>query len=95
MRLAEWWSSNLSSDRTWWNGWPTLEIDEYVRVGVSELRMFKIEVPEGAALPRYTLYDPAIGDELVIGHEALCWLVRRGYAAVRGANYPAGSWQRS
>jgi hypothetical protein len=81
-------------DRHWWLAWPTLDVDEYVRVGVSELRMFKIELGEGSDVPRYTLYDPAQGDELLIGHEALCWLVRRGYAMVRGSNYPPGTWQR-
>jgi hypothetical protein len=80
------------SNQSWWHTWPVLGIDEYVRVGVSELRMFKIEVLEGAGLPRYTLYDPALEDQLLIGHEALCWLVRRGYAVVRGV-YPTGTWE--
>jgi hypothetical protein len=84
--------SDEERKQAWWASWPALEIDEYVRIGVSELRMFKIEVPEQAELPRYTLYDPRHGDLLPIGHEALCWLVRRGYAAVRGA-YPASTWQ--
>jgi hypothetical protein len=84
-----------SSDRSWWCEWPTLDVHEYVRVGVSELRMFKIEIPETSELARYTLYDPALGDYLLIGHEALCWLVRRGYAAVRSGDYPPGTWQRS
>ena len=35
-----------------------------------------------------------LGDYLLIGHEALCWLVRRGYAVVR-SDYPPGTWQRS
>jgi hypothetical protein len=83
-----------SSDPPWWLDWPTLGVDEYVRVGVSELRMFKIEVEGESAPPRYTLYDPVVGDQLVIGHEALCWLVRRGYAMVRG-DYPPDTWQRS
>jgi hypothetical protein len=82
------------SPNSWWAQWPTLSLDEHVRVGVSELRMFKIEISEeDSALPRYTLYDPALGDQLLIGHEALCWLVRRGYAMVRG-DYPPGTWVR-
>lgn len=82
------------TDDSWWLAWPTLGVDEYVRVGVSELRMFKIEVGEEGGAPRYTLYDAAVGDQLVIGHEALCWLVRRGYAMVRGS-YPPDTWHRS
>jgi hypothetical protein len=84
---------DVTSEHSWWFAWPALALDEHVRVGISELRMFKIELADGAELPRYTLYDPALADQLVIGHEALCWLVRRGYAAVRG-EYPVGTWER-
>ncbi len=56
--------------------------------------MFKIEVAEGAHggdATRSTTRPTPIA--VVIGHEALCWLVRRGYAMVRG-DYPAGTWTR-
>jgi len=77
----------------WWNEWPPLAMDEHVRVGVTELRMFKLELAETDELPRYTLYDAAADELFLIGHEAMCWLVRKGYAMVRG-DYPAGSWIR-
>ncbi|MFT3927673.1 MAG: hypothetical protein QM778_34400 [Myxococcales bacterium] len=71
-----------------------LDLREFVRIGASDLRMFKIEIPEDSELAVYTLFDPAVGDKLIIGHEALCWLVVRGYASV-ALTYPDGTWTRA